>query len=652
MPRTGVHDGRRVRRRRSVGWALAAVVVIGLAGAGAAAVAWRFGVFSKPGPMALGLAAYTRGDWAGASAKAKERLAEEPDDAEAVRLLARAAARLGRDDSAQALFGRLGPAAWAAEDYALIGGVLARKGKPDLALDAWTVALGTDPAQPEALGAMVEFFRKKDELDRAADLAGRLAALEQPGWRSRGLVALADLRAGLGDHADAAARYLQALKNVNPERLPASAWEPLPLPPVAEVRKRLARALLRLGKAAEAQGALTPLRVLGDDPEAQWLLSRAALQLGDLAGASAALDRSGTYRDEHPLEPEPAPFVGSARCAGCHRSVARALDRTRHARTFFRPADLKTIPLPPPDTRDPADPRASHTFRRGEDSLRLETRVDGRTFRAVVDFAFGSGDRGMSLVGREEPSGTVRELRLSRYGDAKTPAGWDLTTGHNPHPSSPDECLGRPLSPGSARGCLVCHTTDPRSAAGGSGPASHDRAIGCERCHGPGGHHVAAAQAGFPDLAVAAEAGRASPAAVVRLCGQCHSPRDNSPVSPDDPASVRFQATTLTWSRCFTGSGQALGCLTCHDPHRNARPDPAYYEAKCRTCHTPPGVVAADGPPRASTVCPVNASAGCLKCHMPVVRTALIPHSPFTDHHIRVRRGDGAAGGVGLSQGR
>src|SRR5262249_13251981 len=96
-------------------------------------------------------------------------------------------------------------------------------------------------------------------------------------------------------------------------------------------------------------------------------------------------------------------------------------------------------------------------------------------------------------------------------------------------------------------------------------------------------------------------------------------------VSRSDPGAIRFQATTLTWSRCYTQSRDTLDCLTCHDPHRNAQTSPAFYESKCLDCHGP----------QAPTRCPVNPRRDCIGCHMPTIRGA-VPHAMFTDHDIRI----------------
>jgi hypothetical protein len=192
-------------------------------------------------------------------------------------------------------------------------------------------------------------------------------------------------------------------------------------------------------------------------------------------------------------------------------------------------------------------------------------------------------------------------------------------------PAVPLEWLGKTLNGDELRRCVDCHTTAPRAAQSDAGTLAGDRGIGCERCHGPGGNHLKAVAAGLTDLAIARPK-LVSGEPIVRLCGRCHSPKGRM-VSPSDPTSVRFQATTLTWSRCYTKSQVQLDCVTCHDPHRDAETSHAVYEAKCLQCHGP----------AATPHCSINSTRDCIGCHMPAVRDA-IPHSTFTDHHIRVHR--------------
>ena len=54
-----------------------------------------------------------------------------------------------------------------------------------------------------------------------------------------------------------------------------------------------------------------------------------------MGDAAAALEAAGSYRADHPLEAEPSPFVGEARCAQCHRDAFRALEASRHASTLL-----------------------------------------------------------------------------------------------------------------------------------------------------------------------------------------------------------------------------------------------------------------------------------------------------------------------------
>ena len=167
--------------------------------------------------------------------------------------------------------------------------------------------------------------------------------------------------------------------------------------------------------------------------------------------------------------------------------------------------------------------RTSRTRSDGQrgNQLEQETHAAGRVFHAVVEYAFGSGDRGLTLVGRDD-HGQARELRLSHY-RGETQSIWDVTAGHPVHPSDLAENLGQPLTADAVRGCFLCHVTNPQAVTEGSGPGADDHGIGCEKCHGPGGNHVLAMADKFPDLAIARPT-LSTGTPIVNLCAQCHSP--------------------------------------------------------------------------------------------------------------------------------
>jgi len=563
-------------------------------------------------PIRQGRAAFARGDWEVAAERARERLKQTADDTPALQLLARSLVRLGRDSSAVSLYNRLTPDALAPDDFWLLGLALTRSGDPR-GIKVWEQALHAKPSHPEMLFELTRIYSRNDKLAEAAE-TGRLLG-KCPGWEARASALLGTIEQAR-DNPNAALNHWREALN-HPIAKPTA--ESTPIVPV----KELARTLLQVRQPDEARLRLEQILSATPDPESSWLLSRAYLQMGLKQEALAALEKSGSFRDEHPFVPEPSSFAGSKSCAQCHSAIFHPQQSSRHAHTFFRAAEFADISLPPSDLPDPGNANVTHTLKWTKNQqLQQETDVKGQAYSAIVEYAIGSGDRGLTLVGRTNKDAAV-ELRLSRYRSG-TSFKWDVTSGHIRHPDEPALYLGEPLDEDAVRRCLNCHVTSAQAIFRASGPGSSDQGIGCEKCHGPGENHIQAIKSDFPDRAIV-DPRMASGLPVVAICAKCHSPRHGN-VAPEDPSAARFPGTTLTWSRCFLESQNKLDCVTCHDPHRNVATAASHYEGKCLSCHSAP-----------TTVCPVSSTKGCVGCHMPLVKN-VVPHSSFTDHFIRVHR--------------
>ena len=422
----------------------------------------------------------------------------------------------------------------------------------------------------------------------------------------------------------------------------------------------IARLLLETGRSIETADLLSPL--VANPPtentdsrpdivlrEAAWLLSRSALQADEQEQADMMLAIAGDFGTTNGAFPEPAPFVGSRRCGDCHPRIYREQQgASGHAQTLRFGEDLKAVPLPQGPIPDPVISGVSHGFKRkGNAEIEIESRTENRVFRAIVDYAVGSGRHGITMIARDE-EGVDRELRVSYFG---RDGGWGLTKGIDFAPQDAGDHIGIGLGKKSLDHCLSCHTTWFRSVARGVSstgrPERADRGIGCERCHGPGLNHVKSVESGYAELAIALGS-RTSSQARLKSCVECHA-ADGS-IEPSDPEFTRAQGTTFLFSRCYTASKDRFSCTTCHDPHRAVNTESKRYELKCLACHDGKKTLEPDLPDRSTKghatrearICPVNAKANCISCHMPTVEDPT-RRSRFTDHHIRVHRDLGSA---------
>ena len=546
---------KRLGRRRV--WAIVAMAA--LVGTGMAA--WRR-FAPAPDPMAEARRAYEKGEWTEAADQARRRLRIAGDDLEALRIFARASIRQGRDEAGNAIYkDRLGAGRMEPEDYFLVGDSLARLGREQTALQVWEKAADRGPDHPELLETLSRHALGIGQPERAVAPSRRLT--HQPGRESRGWLLLGEAQHQLDDPLAAAESLERGLRTETVARDAPSN--------MARERRLLARSWLQLGRPAEAREQLGNVLAAGDaDPEAQWLLSRALLQQGRNAEAAVAIGKAGSYRAEYPLMPEPGPYLGEAACTPCHAELARDYRRTRHARTFHHGPGLAALPLPDGPQADPDDPGVILTFRRDGPRVRVETRIRDQVVDAVVDYAFGTPEQYLTMIGRGE-GGEFRAVRLSYYRNAEG-SGWGRTSGDAGDPDPHETIRGRPIDvrDGVVR-CLACHVTRPREfrdpPPAVAGPEAADTAIGCERCHGPGANHVAAVAADLPDRAIAVAPAGSAPASTVNAqCVGCHvvDVPDAIKAAPEDPRYVRSPGLTLTFSRCYTaGANVGGGGLTC-----------------------------------------------------------------------------------------
>ncbi len=229
----------------------------GLMIAAGVALAWLAWTRLMPDPLAAGLRAYEQRAWGRAEAEASERLKARPSDREALRLPARAKGRQGRDVEAQTIYRqRLGFESMTAEDFVVAASGLRRKGLYDQARISLERAQKFEPDYPEMLHDLASLDATTGRLAEGTELAERLIC--RPGWDVKALLLLANLREQLDDPAGT----VEALELALQRDLALAAADFS----VSTVQKRLARALLQIGRPAEARGYLAAILARGATP--------------------------------------------------------------------------------------------------------------------------------------------------------------------------------------------------------------------------------------------------------------------------------------------------------------------------------------------------------------------------------------------------
>lgn len=381
-----------------------------------------------------------------------------------------------------------------------------------------------------------------------------------------------------------------------------------------------------------------------------------------MVSVAVAIGAAGCHRADAPKPASAAsPYVNPTLCSGCHPAIAKTYALTGMGRSFYRLRPESAIEdfKSRNEIVHPASGRYYTMFQREGQWFQQRQQVgfDGKrtdTMEMQIDFVIGSGNHARSYLHRTA-AGKLIELPVTWY--AEKGGFWAMSPGYDrPDPSD----FRRAIS----YECFSCHNAYPAARPQeGDEPVFGDaipEGIDCQRCHGPGSAHIAAASSGAKPEAI--RRAIVNPARLDRrrqleVCMQCHlqttairspdsirrfgrapfSYRPGQPLrefavyldfpSDTDRFEIDHAAYRLAQSACFRKS--QMTCTTCHDPHQAARGQEAIarYQAVCRNCHA-----AAHG------AAPMPAFAKCLDCHMPKRRAQDVVHAVMTDHHIQRRK--------------
>ena len=337
-----------------------------------------------------------------------------------------------------------------------------------------------------------------------------------------------------------------------------------------------------------------------------------------------------------PQNAPPAAVPGNEACASCHAEIYNSYLATAMAHASgpalegFTPGEFDDKISGVRFRIYERDGRAWMSYERGNE-LKGE--------REFVYF-IGTGKKGRTYLFFDD--GYLFEAPINWYSQENR---WNMTPGYV-------QAREVPMNLPAFSSCLNCHTsgmqprvTGTRNKFAGK-PFLHD-GITCERCHGSGEAHIDGKGAIVNPAKLPAERRDA-------ICMECHFEgtvaveqpgkrihefqpgellsdyvhyfvaSDNQP----QKAEALSQSEALSLSACKRKSGDRMWCGSCHDPHREPKPEEkiAYYRSKCLECHG-----------EAFAARHHANKPDCVGCHMPDLPSKDVAHTQSTDHRILKR---------------
>ena len=341
------------------------------------------------------------------------------------------------------------------------------------------------------------------------------------------------------------------------------------------------------------------------------------------------------------LTADGADFVGNQACAACHAAIVRSYMRTPMAQSSGKAGtgDLKEAF----DRAEFRDSNGAFSYRVAPDyqlAFAQQHASQPITGRRELTYFIGSGAAARTFL--IDQDGFLFESPVTYY---RQSSSWKASPGFD---TLDYPYLTRPVVPG----CLQCHASgiqaNPGTLNGYAVPPFRETGVSCERCHGPGGDHIAG-RGRMVNPAKLAPAARDSICAQCHLSGEVRVAKAGKPdralpagelltndltvfVRAGSPSELRVTShvENLAQSGCKRASGDKMWCGTCHDPHTTPTPTTkaAYYRGKCLTCHQTQDCHAAAEARSAN-------GDSCTACHMPRGETSDVQHVVFTDHSIR-----------------
>lgn len=222
-------------------------------------------------PLRQAKLALERGEFLTAARQAEAWLEQHPDDQEAMLLAARAYARMGRMEEAEAYFAQV-PLEEKADFYARAAGLVQRKLWTEAGL-VYEEILRRWPREGSALDRLIRIRLQQQRVVEAIKLAHRLKAL--PGWEATGYLLLGLLEFERHQFVDAAKYLEQAIKlvpDLDPEKTHVDK---------DVVLLAYAECLYTLGRLEEAIQRAQEARDLSNKPDPCYILGLCYQQKGD-----------------------------------------------------------------------------------------------------------------------------------------------------------------------------------------------------------------------------------------------------------------------------------------------------------------------------------------------------------------------------------